>query len=317
MNPRLPKYAKELLQLLEQTPGVDLTSLTPEKIEPLREAFVSAGVAGLTDGRSLNVTEWRASARDGSLLDMTTMQKSSGNPVAALFHIHSGGMIAGDRFIGMDMVADWVERHNLIATTVEYRLAPEHPDPIPVTDCYDALVAFASQIDDSLPIIIVGMSAGGGLAAGVTLMSRDLGGPKVSAQLLMCPMLDSTNSSPSSKQFSGLGLWDRESNDTGWEALLGDRRGTSEVTHYASPTRAEDLSGLPPAFVDCGTLEVFRSEILDYAERLAQADVPVELHMWSGAFHGFDLSYPGAEVSSLALQARERWLERVLKGNME
>jgi acetyl esterase/lipase len=69
--------------------------------------------------------------------------------------------------------------------------------------------------------------------------------------------------------------------------------------------------------LDCGTLEVFRSEILDYAERLAQADVPVELHMWSGAFHGFDLSYPGAEVSSLALQARERWLERVLKGNME
>ncbi len=310
-------YDKELRQLLIQTPDVDLTSLTAEKIPLLRDAFISAGVADLTNGRSLQVTEWQASARDGALLDMTSIQRPDGNPVAALFHIHSGGMIAGDRFIGMDMVADWVENHDLVATTVEYRLAPEHPDPTPVNDCYDALVAFASQIGDSLPIIIVGMSAGGGLSAGVTLMARDLGGPKVSAQLLMCPMLDSSNSSPSSKQFSGLGLWDRESNDTGWDALLGDRRGTPEVTHYASPSKAEDLSGLPPAFLDCGTLEVFRSEILNYAERLAQADVPVELQMWSGAFHGFDLSYPSAEVSKLALQARERWLERVLKGHME
>jgi len=317
MNSRLPMYDKELRQLLIQTPDVDLTSLTAEKIPLLRDAFISAGVADLTNGRSLQVTEWQASARDGALLDMTSIQRPDGNPVAALFHIHSGGMIAGDRFIGMDMVADWVENHDLVATTVEYRLAPEHPDPTPVNDCYDALVAFASQIGDSLPIIIVGMSAGGGLSAGVTLMARDLGGPKVSAQLLMCPMLDSSNSSPSSKQFSGLGLWDRESNDTGWDALLGDRRGTPEVTHYASPSKAEDLSGLPPAFLDCGTLEVFRSEILNYAERLAQADVPVELQMWSGAFHGFDLSYPSAEVSKLALQARERWLERVLKGHME
>lgn len=312
-----PRYDAELQKFLNDHPEIDRTSLTSEKIPPLREAFVSLGVEGLTAGRNIEVTEWHATARDGHKLEMTTIQKKgSTSPKAALFHIHSGGMIAGDRFIGMDMIADWVEEYDLIATTVEYRLAPQFPDPIPSSDCYDALVEFARQIDASIPLVIIGMSAGGGLSAGVSLMARDLGRPKLAGSLLMCPMLDSTNSSTSSHQFQNLGLWDRKSNDTGWDAYLGDKRNTDAVTPYASPSRAKDLSGLPPTFLDTGTLEVFRSEIVEYAERLAASDVPVELHMWSGAFHGFDLSYPDAAVSKLALNARKMWLERLLKGHM-
>ncbi len=315
MKSNSPNYDSELQKFLDEHPEVDRTSLTSEKIAPLRETFVSGGVAALTEGRNLEVVNWQVRARDGHPLELTTIQKTKGQPVAAIFHIHSGGMIAGDRFIGMDMVADWVEEFDLIATTVEYRLSPQYQDPIPVNDCYDALAEFAKQTSP-LPLIVVGMSAGGGLSAGVALIARDEGGPKLSGQLLMCPMLDSNNASASSQQFSSLGLWDRESNDVGWDALLGESRRTKEISPYASPSRAESLSGLPPTFLDVGTLEVFRSEIVEYAERLAIADVPVELHMWSGAFHGFDLAYPDAKVSKLALNARKHWLERLLRGHM-
>ena len=317
MSTQSPKYDLQLQQFLDSHPEVDRTSLTPEKIAPLKEAFVSLGLEGLLANRNLDSREWSVTARDGHQLQMTTIHKKGNRSfAAALFHIHSGGMIAGDRFIGMDMVADWVEEFDLIAATVEYRLAPDYKDPTPVQDCFDALKQFAAELDPSIPLIVVGMSAGGGLSAGLVHMVKDFGGPKLSGQLLMCPMLDESNSSQSSHQFSSLGLWDRESNDVGWNALLGDMRHTEKVTHYASPSKAKDLSGLPPTFLDTGVLEVFRSEIVDYAERLAIADVPVELHMWSGAFHGFDLSYPDAEVSKLALNARKMWLKRLLKGHM-
>jgi acetyl esterase/lipase len=316
MNSKPPRYEAQLQQYLDDHPEVDRTSLTPEKIAPLREAFVSLGVEGLVANRNIEAIDWHVRARDGHQLAMTTIQKKGSTTFkGAIFHIHSGGMIAGDRFIGMEMVADWVEEYDLIATTVEYRLSPQFQDPIPVQDCFDALKEFASQID-SIPLIVLGMSAGGGLSAGVAHMAKDLNGPRLAGQLLMCPMLDESNSSASSKQFSSLGMWDRESNDVGWDALLGDRRHTDNVSHYASAAKAKDLSNLPPTFLDTGVLEVFRSEIVDYAERLAIADVPVELHMWSGAFHGFDLSYPDAEVSKLALNARKMWLERLLKGHM-
>ena len=317
MNLKAPRYEAQLQQYLDEHPEVDRTSLTPEKIAPLREAFMSLGVESLVKNRNIEATDWKVKARDGHELEMTTITKKGSTAYkGALFHIHSGGMIAGDRFIGMEMVADWVEEFDLIATTVEYRLSPRFQDPYPIHDCFDALKEFAAKLDPDVPLIVVGMSAGGGLSAGVAHMAKDLGGPKLAGALLMCPMLDESNSSASSKQFNSLGLWDRESNDVGWNALLGERRHTNKVTHYASPARAKDLSRLPPTFLDTGVLEVFRSEIVEYAERLAISDVPVELHMWSGAFHGFDLSYPDAEVSKLALNARKMWLGRLLKGHM-
>ncbi len=157
------------------------------------------------------------------------------------------------------------------------------------------------------------MSAGGGLSAGLSMMARDLDGPQLGGALLMCPMLDYRNDSASSYQFQNLGLWDKGSNDTGWNAYLGDARASGTVSPYASAFHAHNLSDLPPTFLDVGTLEVFRSEIVAFAEKLAQADVPVELHMWQGAFHGFDLTYPEAQVSKEAIQARENWLLRLLR----
>ena len=317
MTAAFPRYDRELQEFLDNHPEVERRSLLPEGIGALREAFVSGGSAGLLAGRGIDLREWSAVARDGHDLAMTTIHKtSSTTPRAALFHIHSGGMIAGDRYIGMDLMADWVEKHDLVCATVEYRLAPEHPFPTSLEDCFDALLAFQETLNEDIPLVIVGMSAGGGLSAGVAQMAKDTGGPALAGQLLMCPMLDYRNDSASSDQFQDLGLWDKRSNDTGWDAYLGERRSSGGSLLYASPLHHPDLTKLPPTFLDVGTLEVFRSEIVSYAEKLAAADVPVEFHLWMGAFHGFDLTYPDARVSREAIQAREQWLLRLLKGHV-
>ena len=306
--------------MLDSSPEIGRVPLQPEGITELREQFRSPGAEALTDGREVDLQESSVLSRDGtSLLATTLTKKGSTRPRAALFHIHSGGMIAGDRLIGMDLMADWVEAENLVCMSVGYRLAPEYPDPTPLNDCYDGVVSFAKDVSDKhgdIPLIAVGMSAGGGLAAGLALMSRDRGGPVLAGQLLMCPMLDESNDTASSRQFSQLGLWDRESNDTGWNALLGSRRHTSEVSPYASPSLEKNLSGLPPTYLDVGALEVFRSEVVEYAERLASSDVTVELHLWAGAFHGFDLTFPSAHVSQLAISSRKMWLDRILEGTL-
>jgi acetyl esterase/lipase len=195
-------------------------------------------------------------------------------------------------------------------------LAPEFPDPYPIEDCYAALQYISDHSQDlgidSSKIILVGMSAGGGLCAGVTLMSRDRKGPKIFAQLLMCPMLDESNSSASSYQFQDLGLWDRGSNEVGWNSLLGNRRHGPEVSIYASPAKNQDYENLPKTFLDVGSLEVFRSEIVRFAEKIWDAGGDCELHVWANAFHGFDLSVPEANISKQALVARKQWLKRAL-----
>jgi acetyl esterase/lipase len=163
-------------------------------------------------------------------------------------------------------------------------------------------------------LMIAGSSAGAGIAAGVALLARDRGGPSLIAQLLNSPMLDDRNDSISSHQYTHTGSWSRESNDTGWDALLGERRGTEDVSPYASPARATDLSGLPPAFVDVGSAEVFRDEAVGYASALWAAGVQAELHVWAGGFHMFHGPAPTAAVSIAAVTARAGWVARTLRG---
>ncbi len=125
-------------------------------------------------------------------------------------------------------------------------------------------------------------------------------------------MLDDRNETPSTHQMKGLGVWDRTSNDTGWTALLGSARGGPDVSPYAAPARATDLSGLPPAFIDVGSAESFRDEDVDYARRIWLAGGSAELHVWPGGYHGFDSFAPQAEISRAAKAARLRWLRRIL-----
>ncbi|KJL42286.1 alpha/beta hydrolase [Microbacterium trichothecenolyticum] len=233
-----------------------------------------------------------------------------------IYHTHGGGMIIGDRWGGVSTVLDAAERTNGVIVTVEYRLAPEYPDPYLVEDCYAGLVWTGEHLEelgiDPTRLIIAGASAGGGLAAGTALLARDRQGPALAAQLLMCPMIDDRDATTSARQIDGVGVWDRPTNVVGWTALLGDRRGTDDVSIYAAPSRATDLSGLPPAYIDCGSAEVFRDEDVAYATRLWEAGVQAELHVWAGGFHGFEAFAPHAAVSQAAVAARDSWLSRVL-----
>jgi len=238
-------------------------------------------------------------------------------PAGCLYFIHGGGMILGtNRTGGLLGAIDHAERLKLAVVSVEYRLAPETPYPGPVEDCYAGLtwtVAHAADLGvDPARVIVGGASAGGGLAAAVALLARDRGAPALLGQLLVCPMLDDRNDTPSAWQMAGLGVWDRAANELGWTALLGDARGGPDVSPYAAPARAADLSGLPPAFVDVGSAETFRDEDVAYATRIWQAGGSAELHVWPGGFHGFTGAVPQAALSRAAVAAQRDWLGRLL-----
>ncbi|WP_432543480.1 alpha/beta hydrolase [Kineococcus sp. SYSU DK002] len=245
------------------------------------------------------------------------LPRRAGAPVPALYFIHGGGMIVGDNRFGLPEVLDLAAPLGMAVVSVEYRLAPETPHPGPVEDSYAGLRWLSEHAGelgvDPGRVVVAGMSAGGGLAAGVALLARDRGGPAIAGQMLLSPMLDDRGDSPSAHQMRGLGVWDSRSNRTGWDALLGEGvRGGPDVPAYAAPARAADLSGLPPTFVDVGSAETFRDEDVAFAGRLWQAGGRGELHVWPGGFHGFDVVAPAAALSKDAIAARAAWLRRLL-----
>lgn len=292
-------------------------SITPEMIPLMRQAPIVVSVDKLLTERGITRRDVTIAAHDGGEIEVTVLAREGRTGIGpGIFHTHGGGMIIGDRFVGIAGVVDWIERFDAVCVTVEYRLAPEFPDPFPVEDCYAGLLWTADHADelgiDPERLIIAGASAGGGLAAGVALMARDRGGPALAGQVLIYPMLDDRDATVSTHQIDGIGVWDRTSNVTGWSALLGDRRATPDVSVYAAPARATDLTGLPPAFIDCGSAEVFRDEDVAYATALWAAGVQAELHVWPGGFHGFDMMAPHAALSRAMVAARTEWVGRTL-----
>ncbi|SES22851.1 Acetyl esterase/lipase [Lentzea xinjiangensis] len=286
--------------------AVDLT-LPP--VLPSNLAVVRAGGRVVTDAELARggAVTFAESDADGVPVLVLRPAGASGPPV---LHLHGGGMVAGTRRTDLHVLAEWVTELGVVLVSPEYRLAPEHPHPAPVRDCFTVLEWMARNGFGSP--VVAGTSAGGGLAAAVTLMARDLGGPAVRGQLLMCPMLDDRCDTPSSHEFPDGNTWVRASNITGWTALLGDARGGPDVSPYAAPARATDLSGLPPAYVDVGSADLFRDEAVDYAVRTWRVGGDAELHVWPGGCHGFDQLVPEAALSKRARAARMAWLGRVL-----
>ncbi|KAH6714126.1 Alpha/Beta hydrolase protein [Leptodontidium sp. 2 PMI_412] len=237
---------------------------------------------------------------------------STTNP--GVFFIHPGGMCVGSRFLSCDVALDWVRDIGAVCVTAEYRLAPEFPDPAPIEDCYAALKWMVQNATalyfNSSSLIVAGGSAGGGLAAGLTLLCRDRKDISVTAQVLVCPMLDPDNKTPSTFQRVLPGMWSRNANRYGWDCLLGEGRYKQDVSIYAAPSRAKDVTGLPPTFIDVGECEIFRDECVAYASKLWTSGVSTELHVWPGAFHGFDMVVPNTSLSVIARRTRNEWVNR-------
>ena len=216
-----------------------------------------------------------------------------------VFEIHGGGFVMGS----IEMMDAWCQmiaaKVGAVVVSVGYRLAPEDPVPAGLEDCYAGLCYTADnaaelQIDADR-IAIAGQSAGGGLAAGTVLLARDRGGPKLCYQLLEIPELDDRLQTPSMRAFTDTPLWNLPNAEWSWRHYLGPAHG-GDVSIYAAPSRAKDLSGLPPAYVSTMEFDPLRDEGILYAMGMLQAGVSVELHSYAGTFHGSAL-VPNADPS--------------------
>jgi acetyl esterase/lipase len=230
----------------------------------------------------------------------------------AIYYIHGGGMVLGD-VAGEDAAASLLcAEVGAVVVSVEYRLAPEHPHPAPVEDCYAGLVWTAKNATelgfDENRLAIYGGSAGGGLAIGTALLARDRGGPALRFMMPIYPMIDERNVTPSSHEITDIGIWDRAGNVEAWNWYLGGK----EADQYAAPRLAEDVSGLPPTFIDVGAVDLFRDEDIAFAQRLMEAGVPTELHVNPGSYHASETFAPDAALSQRIWAMRVDALRRAL-----
>ncbi|MFE7394189.1 alpha/beta hydrolase [Streptomyces sp. NPDC057582] len=316
MTTARPTLDPELRELLADMPL--MSQLSPEVLAQLRQ-LPSTPVEPLLAHRQVDRREVTVPAKDGAPIPLSVFSPANTDRTTAapcIYWMHGGGMVMGDRFSQIDIPLEWLDEFGAVVVSVDYRLAPEATGTTLVDDCYQGLLWIAEHSTelgiDPARIVVAGASAGGGLAAGVTLLARDLRTPAIAAQMLICPMLDHRNTTTSSHQYSGgAGVWTREMNEFGWRCVLGDLT-DHEVPEYVSPALADDLSGLPTTYIDTGSAEVFRDEDTDYATRIWTAGGQAELHVWAGGFHGFDALYPQARISAAARQTRTAWVARLL-----
>jgi acetyl esterase len=242
-------------------------------------------------------------------------KEAAAGPVPGILMIHGGGFVVGNIDTEHVGAATLAANVGALVVSVEYRLAPESAYPAAVHDCFAALRFLHDDAPalgvDRARIALVGTSAGGGLSAATALLARDRGGPAVCFQMLHIPELDDRLETRSMLTFVDSPVWNRPLAEKSWQYYLGDLAGSDDVPPYAAPSRADDLSGLPPAYVSTAENDPLRDEGILYALRMLQAGVSVELHQFPGTFHGSAMVVT-AEVSRRAQEESTRVLRRVL-----
>jgi acetyl esterase/lipase len=284
----------------------------------LMEELAAAQMAKARPIKGVSTADRQAPGPEGAPEVCVRLYQPTERPaiLPALLWIHGGGYVLGsvarDDLVAMHLA----QVAQCVVASVEYRLAPEYPFPAPVEDCYAALKWLASQSTalgvNTARIAIGGASAGSGLTAGLALLTRDRAEVDVAFQLLIYPMLDDRNIALATATVPDTFVWTRENNLMGWRAYLGREPGGAEVSPYAAAARATDLHGLPPAYIAVGDLDLFLDENITYAQRLLAAGVPTELHVYPGAFHGFNGFAPSAEISRRFNADRDHALKRML-----
>ncbi len=307
-----PAVREPLDQLLQAIPGGFNT--IPDIVE--RRAAATALLAALEVPPNPNVTsEDRAVPGPDGAPDIRVRiyrPVDATGTLPGIYYIHGGGMILGN-IEEEDPVASAVCEHvDAVVVSVEYRLAPEHPYPAQVEDCYAGLAWMARNAAelrfDPDRLAVYGGSAGGGLTIATSMLARDRGGPALRFQMPIYPMIDDRNETPSSHEITDIGLWDRAGNIEAWKWYLGD----GKPDQYAAPARAKDLAGLPPTYIDVGTVDLFRDEDITFAMRLMAAGVPTELHVNPGAYHAAEILAPTAPLSERIWTRRYEALRRAL-----
>lgn len=296
-----PEVAQALLAL-----DLRLGDLSDDRLQSIRDRMRSIPMPPLSDA---------VARRDYALPKRPPVSVRVHRPrgiegrLPCIYWMHGGGLVLG-RNVGDDPRFDrWCAQLGCVGVSVEYGLAPECKYPGPLEDCYAGLQWVHAQAEelgiDARRIGIGGASAGAGLAAGLALLARDRGELAVAFQALIYPMIDDRQITVSSQWNDP--VWPPSANRYGWDSYLGDLKGT-EVPGYAAAARATELQGLPPTYISVGALDGFADEDIEYANRLRHAGVPVQMHVYANAPHGFDSLTPGTAIAQRANRDIVDWL---------
>ncbi|MBP2324499.1 acetyl esterase/lipase [Kibdelosporangium banguiense] len=309
----------ELLPWLDMLPATELSDQSTLDVSRARMREVVSMMPAYEPGRPLDIRDESVpgpqGAPDVKVRIYAPAERDGARP--GLLYIHGGGFVVGDVDISDSATKSYADELGIVVVSVDYRLAPEHPYPAPVEDCFAALTWMANKASelgiDPSRIGVAGESAGGGLAAGVTLLARDRGGPELVFQYLGVPEIDDRLDTPSMREYVDTPVWNRPKAIFSWTSYLGDiEPGSPDVPIYAAPARATDLSGLPPTVVTACQFDPLRDEDITYAQRLMQAGIPVELRHYAGTFHGSGMITEAAVTKRMKADALED-LRRGLK----
>ena len=256
----------------------------------------------------VHISTYVATAVDGASLELRWYTTDTAGPGSVVVYAHGGGMILGSLDLYDELMSFYVDRTGVPFLAVGYRLAPEVTAPTLAEDVYSAiswLIDHAEELGvNRSRIAVMGDSGGGAPAAAAAILARDRN-VLLAKQILVYPMLDDRqpNHDPALEPFL---TWAYDDNFTSWSAALGEACGTDNVSPTAAPARLTDFRGLPPTYLDVGDLDILRDEVIAYAQRLARAGVPVELHVHPGVPHGWERLAPKSQVAVRAMADRVR-----------